>query len=122
MPQPCLDEVKVSSNPIWEKAQRRLLLHGSISNSLTGTHTNTRAHTRRIQNEAAAPNNLPDRLSDTKTGGQKRKRQLLCEARASNYSDAPVYGHLSLAHGDYHIRSGGCEADSSAADWPCNVV
>lgn len=55
------------------KAQR--LLHGSISNSLTGTHTNTL--TRRMQNEAAAQNNLPDRLRDTQTHRQKAETVLM---------------------------------------------
>lgn len=69
-----VDEVKVSAI-LSGKAQR--LLHGSISNSLTGTHTNTQTHTRRIQNEAAAPNNLPDKLSDTKTHRQKGKTVIM---------------------------------------------
>lgn len=43
------------------KAQH--LLHGSISNSLTGTYKNTL----RIQNEDAEHNNLPYKLSETKT-------------------------------------------------------
>lgn len=53
------------------KAQR--LLHGSISNSLTGTHTNTL--TRRMQNEAAAQNNLTDRLRDKKQKQKQKNRQ-----------------------------------------------
>lgn len=71
-----VEEVKVSAI-LSGKAQR--LLHSSISNSLTGTHTNahTLSHTHRIQNEAAAQNNLPDRLSDTKTHGQKGKTAIM---------------------------------------------
>lgn len=69
-----VDGVKVSAI-LSGKAQR--LLHGSISNSLTGTHTNTQTHTGRMQNEAAAPNNLPDRLSDTKTHRQKGKTVIM---------------------------------------------
>lgn len=79
-----VDEVKVSAI-LSGKAQR--LLYGSISNSLTDTHTNTNTHTRththslthshRIQNEAAAQNNLPDRLSDTKTQTKKKRKMAI---------------------------------------------
>lgn len=64
------EEVKVSA-VLSEKAQHSL--HGSISNSLTGTNT----HTVGILNEAAAQNNLPDRGADTKQGGQKGKTSII---------------------------------------------
>lgn len=66
------EEVKVSA-VLSEKAQHSL--HGSISNSLTGTNTHT--HTVGILNEAAAQNNLPDRGADTKQGGQKGKTSII---------------------------------------------
>lgn len=55
------------------------------------TQTHTYSHTHRMQNEAAAQNNLPDRLSDTKTHRQKGKSYYMrLERESSNYSYAPL--------------------------------
>lgn len=75
MPLLCVDEVKVSSNPIWKKlgAYYYTAQFPILSQVRTQTHT----HTSRIQNEAAAQNNLPDRLNGTKTSGQKGKTAII---------------------------------------------
>lgn len=94
----CLDEVKVSSNPIWKKLGA--YYYTAQFPILSQVRTQTHARTRRIQNEAAAPNNLPDRLSDTKTGGQKGKdsyyvRQGLVTIQMRLYKDIS-HSHMEI--------------------------
>ena len=67
--------------PAILSGKAQCLLHGSISNCLAGTHTNTVA--RRMRNEAAAQNNLPDRLRDTKTHRQKGKTVIVWGVRGT---------------------------------------
>lgn len=59
---------------------------------LSQVRTNTHTHTQRIQNEAGAQNNLPDKLSDTKHIEKKRKDSyyVRLERDSSNYSYAPL--------------------------------
>lgn len=63
---------------------------------LSQVRTQTLTLSHRIQNESAAQNNLPERLSDTKTHRQKGKTAILWGSGggsySSNYSYSPLLG------------------------------
>lgn len=65
-------ELKSFSYPIWKKHSAYYTAQFPI---LSQVHTNTL--TSRMRNEAAAQNNLPDRLRDTKTHRQKGKAVIM---------------------------------------------
>lgn len=65
-------ELKSFSYPIWERHSAYYTAQFPI---LSQVHTNTL--TRRMRNEAAAQNNLPDRLRDRKTHRQKGKTVIM---------------------------------------------
>ena len=88
-----VDEVKSFSNAIWKSTALITRLNFQFSHRYAHTHRQTDTHTaRRIQNEAVAQNNLPDRLSDTKTHRQKGKDR----DYVNGWRDCSDYSYVSL--------------------------